>query len=212
LSFVLAPVVRVLRRVGLHRVPAVFLSMFFALAVILSVGGLIGMQASEIVSDIPTYGSVVDRKIAKLREVATDDLTGSIRNLTRWLPRATTPAKPPRPNAPDASNRPIPVEIHHPDPTVFDPAERLIPPVAFPLATTGIVFVVAIFILLRQNDVRDRLIRLFGLQDLHRTTRALDDAAHRLTRYLLAQLGVNALFGTVTGIGLMVIGVPNPLL
>ena len=78
--------------------------------------------------------------------------------------------------------------------------------------TVGIVFVVAIFILLQREDLRDRLIRLFGATDLHRTTSALDDAARRLSKYFLTQLGINATFGLVIGVGLYFIGVPNPVL
>jgi hypothetical protein len=60
--------------------------------------------------------------------------------------------------------------------------------------------------------LRDRLIRLFGATDLHRTTLALDDAARRLSRYFLTQLAINANFGLVIGVGLYFIGVPNPVL
>ena len=60
---------------------------------------------------------------------------------------------------------------------------------------TGIVFVALIFILLQREDLRDRMIRLFGSSDLHRTTAAMDDAARRLGRYFLIQLGLNATFG-----------------
>jgi predicted PurR-regulated permease PerM len=67
-------------------------------------------------------------------------------------------------------------------------------PVLAPLATAGLVFVVAIFILLQQGDLRDRLIRLIGSSDLYRTTTAMDDAATRLSRYFLSQVGVNAAF------------------
>jgi hypothetical protein len=80
------------------------------------------------------------------------------------------------------------------------------------LATFGIVFVVAVFALLQREDLRDRLIRLVGSSDLHRTTLAIDDGGRRLSRYFLTQLSVNAAFGVVIGVGLLVIGVPNPVL
>ena len=70
----------------------------------------------------------------------------------------------------------------------------------------------AVFILLQKEDLRDRIIRLFGSGDLHRTTIAMDDAANRLSRYFLAQLGVNTAFGVVVGVGLSLIGVPSPIL
>jgi hypothetical protein len=74
------------------------------------------------------------------------------------------------------------------------------------------VLVVAVFVLLQKEDLRDRLIRLFGSSDLHRTTAALDEAAARLSRYFLTQLSINAAFAMVVGAGLYLIGVPNPLL
>jgi predicted PurR-regulated permease PerM len=214
LSFMLAPAVRRLRRAGLHRVPAVLIAISLALGVILSLGGLIGMQASQIVSELPAYASVVDQKVTKLRDFATNEFNGFATAFTNHLPIALTRTSPSNtsPNAPGGPAKPPPLEVHQADPTPLELAERLLPPVALPLASTGVVFVVAIFILLQQADLRDRMIRLFGLQDLHRTTRALDDAARRLTRYLLAQLAMNALFGLIIGIGLTLIGVPNPLL
>jgi hypothetical protein len=78
--------------------------------------------------------------------------------------------------------------------------------------TTGIIVVFVIFFLVQREDLRDRLIRLAGSTDLRRTTAAIDDAGHRLSRYLLAQSALNAAFGITIGIGLAVIGVPNPVL
>ena len=41
---------------------------------------------------------------------------------------------------------------------------------------------------------------------------AMDDAAQRLSRYFVSQLGVNACFGVVIGVGLSLIGVPSAAL
>ena len=68
------------------------------------------------------------------------------------------------------------------------------------------------FALLQREDLRDRLIRLIGSNDLHRTTVAIDDAGRRLSRYFVTQLSINTLFGLAIGIGLLIIGVPNPIL
>ncbi len=81
-----------------------------------------------------------------------------------------------------------------------------------PLATLGIVFVVAVFALLQREDLRDRLIRLVGSDDLHRTTLAIDDGRRRLSEYFVTQLCINSAFGLIIGIGLFFIGVPNPVL
>jgi predicted PurR-regulated permease PerM len=68
------------------------------------------------------------------------------------------------------------------------------------IATAVIIFIVAIFILLQQEDLRDRLIRLSGSRDLHRTPVAMDDAARHLRRYFLTQLGMNGNFGVIIGV------------
>jgi hypothetical protein len=81
-----------------------------------------------------------------------------------------------------------------------------------PLATTGIIIIFVIFILLQREDLRNRLIRLAGSHDLQRTTAALDDAAGRLSRLFLIQLLLNGTFGVVIGIGLWFIGIPSATL
>src|SRR5262249_51273377 len=107
--------------------------------------------------------------------------------------------------------KPVPVRVQQPEPTAVQLAERIISPVLAPLASAAIIFVVAIFILLQREDLRDRLIRLFGSNDLHRTTVAMNDAARRLSNYFLTQLAINAAFGVIIGTGLFFIGVPNPV-
>ena len=72
--------------------------------------------------------------------------------------------------------------------------------------------IVAVFILMQREDLRDRFIRLVGSRDLHRTTIAMDDAGQRLSRYFVSQLAVNACFGVVIGVGLWLIGVPFAVL
>jgi predicted PurR-regulated permease PerM len=78
--------------------------------------------------------------------------------------------------------------------------------VASPLGTAGLVLVFVVFILLQREDLRDRMIRLVGHRDLNVTTAALDDAAGRISRYLLAQAIVNGTYGLAVAIGLWLIG------
>jgi hypothetical protein len=85
-------------------------------------------------------------------------------------------------------------------------------PLLQPIATAGIVLVFIVFVLLQREDLRDRMIRLFGQHDVHRTTEAVSDAAKRIGRYLLMQLVINVAYGVPVGVGLFLIGVPNALL
>ena len=100
---------------------------------------------------------------------------------------------------------PEPVEVREPMPTPFEVARRVLSPAISPLETAFIVFVVTVVILLQRDDLRDRALRLFGSRDLHRATTAMDEAARRLSRYFLAQLGINMGVGIVISIGLAII-------
>ena len=106
----------------------------------------------------------------------------------------------------------MPVEVRQPDPGALESLRSLISPLLHPLATTGIIIIFVIFILLQREDLRNRLIRLAGSHDLQRTTAAIDDAAARLSRLFLIQLLLNGAFGLVIGIGLALIGVPSAIL
>ena len=215
LSFVLAPLVALLRRTRLPRVPAVVSAVLLALGVILLLGAVIGSQVAQLASDVPRYASTIEHKVEVVRSYTigrltqlTSQLGGQMEYAGAAVPgTAATSAA-----APADKPAPTPVEVHQPDPGPLEMAQRVLAPVLSPLATTGIVFIVAVFILMQQEDLRDRLIRLFGSRDLHRTTAAMDDAAARLSRYFLTQLALNAGFGVVVTLGLLVIGVPNPVL
>ena len=102
--------------------------------------------------------------------------------------------------------------MRQPDPGALESLRALISPLLHPLATTGIIIIFVIFILLQREDLRNRLIRLAGSYDLQRTTAALDDAAARLSRLFLIQLLLNGTFGVVIGIGLWLIGIPSAIL
>ena len=200
LSFVLAPLVGLLRRARLGRVPAVVLAVVLALGVILALGGLIGTQVAELATEIPRYAATIEDKVDSVRHFALGTISEMVGRLGRQIEQATStppPAGQPPPGSAitGTEQKPLPVEVRQPNATPVELAERIISPVLSPLATFGIVFIVAIFILLQQEDLRDRLIRLFGSSDLHRTTVAMDDAARRLSRYFLTQLGINAAFG-----------------
>ncbi len=214
LSFVLAPIVSVLRRTQMPRPLAVIIAVLLALGVIAALASVIGSQVSSLVSNVPTYAAAVQTKIARLRDTTVGRLPAAIDRLERQLDRVSaSPVPPPRRGAAVGSaTRPMQVEVRAPPQTPLQAVRSILGPVVGPLETTLIVLIVAIFILLQREDLRDRMIRLFGSKDLHRTTTAMDDAAGRLSRYFLAQLALNAGFGTAIATGLFLLDVPSPLL
>lgn len=201
LTFILAPLVNLLRRIRLPRVVAVLLAVLLAMSVIIGIGAVVGSQLASLATGLPKYAQTLQAKFNAVQTITVDRLSSLAATVGRQSP-AETPA-----NA-----APGPKPSTEPAPSPMSLAERYLSPVLSPIATFGIVLIVAIFMLLQLEDLRDRLIRLFGAQELHRTTGAMDDAAQRLSRYFLSQLAVNTGFGLVCGAGLAVIGVPNPVL
>ena len=212
LSFVLAPLVGFLRRLGLWRVPSILMAVFVALGMILSLGLVIGTQMAQLGQDAGIYTTTIQQKLDTVRGFVAAEAS----SLSTRLGQAAEPAKP----APAKSGtkpgsdpaEPTIVQVQPPEPTPFEMLKRLAVPVLAPLSSLGIMLVVAVFILMQMEDLRDRIIRLFGSGDLHRTTAAMDDAAARLSRYFLTQLALNASFGLIVAIGLYFIGVPSPAL
>jgi predicted PurR-regulated permease PerM len=216
LSFLVAPFVDLLRRLRLGQVPSVILAVLVALAVLTAVGALIGAQVAQLAGDLPQYQVTVERKINAVQQKTigrADAFLGkAAAALKRLSPERQEEARKAEEPASSTIDAPMPVEVHEPSPSPVELAQRFLSPVISPLETTGIVLIVAIFILLQREDLRDRLIRLFGSRDLHRATTAMDEAARRLSRYFLAQLGINMGVGIVIAIGLAIIGVPGALL
>ncbi|HVF64761.1 MAG TPA: AI-2E family transporter [Casimicrobiaceae bacterium] len=217
LSFVLVPLVELLRRLRIGRVAAVIVAVLLALGVISGIAVVIGMQVAALAQDFPRYQATVTRKVYDLQGAVVGRAANFIKRLDRQIDEATKPAatgagdsaKAPKDAAVD---RPLPVEVHEREPSSLVMAQRILGPALQPVATMIIVLIVAIFILMQREDLRDRMIRLFGARDLHRTTVALDDAARRLSKYFLTQLALNTAFGVLITIGLTIIGVPSPLL
>ncbi len=213
LAFVIAPLVDLLRRLRIGRVPAVIAAVVVALSIVTALGATIGLQLAGLATELPRYQTTVSQKMSSLREGALGRLPDLVKNVGRQFEQAAQEEpKAPAPADARANPGPMPVEVHEPELTPLQLARSVLVPLVEPLATIGIVFVVLVFILLQREDLRDRMIRLFGSDDLHRTTAAMDDAARRLSRYFLIQLALNASFGVVIAIGLWAIGVPSPLL
>jgi predicted PurR-regulated permease PerM len=216
LSFVLAPPVKLLQRLYLPRFAAVAIVVLLAFGVIFGLATLMFAQVSQLAGDLPRYQSNLREKIQTLRGATTasgtlEQASQVLQNLQKELDRPKS-AKPTSPTTPDASSlpdRPIPVEVRQPDPGALQTLATLIAPLIHPLATTGIIIIFVVFILLQQQDLRNRLIRIAGSHDLQRTTLAMDDAGKRLSRLFLMQLALNAAFGLIIGIGLWAIGVPS---
>jgi predicted PurR-regulated permease PerM len=219
LSFVLAPLVELLQRIRVPRGLAVVSAVVLAFGFIFATGSLLATQLTQLAGDLPRYQSTISEKIQSFRETTAgrgtlERASGMLKDLSKELDKpkdAPSAAGLNSPLSPKSSTplSPVPVEVRQPDPGALESLRSLISPLLHPLATTGIIIIFVIFILLQREDLRNRLIRLAGSRDLQRTTAALDDAASRLSRLFLIQLLLNGTFGLVIGIGLWIIGIPS---
>ncbi|MCJ2114637.1 AI-2E family transporter, partial [Methylobacterium sp. E-025] len=196
LSFVLAPVVNLLRRIKFGRVPSVIVAVLLALGVIGGIGAVLGTQVAGLAGNLPQYQATVSKKFAGLQQGWLGDanrviakFSHQVHDVTQKADAAgTTAATGPGGDTPRAQL----VRVQEPEISLLALAEKVLGPIFEPLTTVGLVLVVVVFLLLQREDLRNRMIRLFGSSDLHRTTVAMDDAAGRLGTYFLAQLGMNA--------------------
>ena len=209
LSLILSPLVSLFRRLKLGRVPAVLIAVLLALGALGFVGTVIVGQVAGLASNAPRYIENIRTKVASLRDSPLAQLPTTLGRLSRQVGGETAAVE--KGSAKDA-NTPVPVEVRAPPDSPWETVRTLLAPIVGPLETLLIVFVIAIFVLLQREDLRDRMIRLLGSRDLHRTTTAMDEAAARLSQYFLTQLALNAAFGVAVAIGLYFIGVPSPIL
>ncbi len=222
LSFLLAPAVRWLRRIGAGRVIAVAATVLIAFIAIFGFAAILAQEVSSLGPKLPEYRYNLEAKIRTLPRVAGSGLiehaSALLHQLHNELLRSEAQLSPPAGSATNAganvaeASKPLPVEVQQPEPSPLQIAQSVVGPLLEPLATAGLVVVLVILILLKREDLRDRLLRLAGAADLHRTTEAMDDAARRVSRYLLMQLAVNTVGGLLIGCGLTVIGIPNAAL
>lgn len=223
LSFVLAPIARALRKLRVPRPAAVLAAVVLAAAILASLGLVIGRQLTDLAADLPFYRGTITMKLQELHapgrlvERATELLRDIGQGMQQQAEQGTSNAAQPGPPGADPARaadqlRPLPVEVRTPPPTPAEAVQQVLLPLVHPLAMTGIVIVLVIFILLYREDLRDRVIRLIGARDLHRTVAAMDDAAYRLSRFFLAQTAMNATYGVFITAALLLIGVPQPVL
>jgi predicted PurR-regulated permease PerM len=217
LSFVLAPLVRLLQRLKMPRPIAVIGAVAAALTIALSLAGMVMIEVNQLANDLPRYEATLGEKVHNLRDAIGSagllkNAPSMLKELDRELKsRDSGGSSVSKPSLSDGSvgKTPIPVEVHQPDPAASETLVAMLRPLVVPFTTTGIVIIFLIFFLFQREDLRNRFIRLAGSDDLERTTTALDDAAHRLSKLFLTQLILNAIFGAVIGLGLAIIGVPS---
>ncbi len=211
MSFALAPLVGLLKRWHLGNIVPVLISVLLAIVVLTSLGGFMGAQLAKLASELPGYQTNLSNKIQSVVGGAVNNNTVMRLNRTveSLAEQITGGRKAEEAAAANDPVKPIPVIIRRTSVAPWSMAQTVLGPLLAPLGLIVLVLVFVGFILLQKDDLRDRIVRLAGSGDMQRTTIALDEAASRLSRYLLLQTCTNLCFGLVIGVGLWLIGIPN---
>jgi len=222
LTFLLTPAVTLLERLRIGRVLSVILTVLASMAAAGCIAWVIANQLVDVANQLPSYRQNIHAKIQALHDPGKGPLgraAQSVKEIGQELSRPDAPATPPaspqipkQRNAPTVPGPPVPVQVVSDGTHSFTDLRALATPFLAPLGLTGIVIIFAVFMLVKREDLRNRLLRLVGLGQISIMTQALDDAAQRVSRYLLMQFLVNAGFGALFGTGLYFIGVPNAAL
>jgi len=216
LSFVLTPLVVLLRKIRVPRGPAVILVVALAFSIIAFLGMIMGSQLAQLAERLPSYESTLRERIRSLQARSNapagiiERTTEALEDLSKELEKQPDGAG--RQRETSTGQAPIPVEIHRPPPRALEYYQSVVEPLIDPLARAGLVLILVIFILLQREDLRDRVIRLFGGEDFERTTNAINDAARRLSRLFLTLTAMNFIYGAVMAGALWLIGIPSPIL
>ncbi len=206
LAFVLTPVVDWLNRRGMPRKPSVALVAFLTLLLLTGAGYVVTLQLTGLAAQFRAHGDEYRQNVAdkfapvlELLESArkVEDMSKDVPGVKEGQEQKLPPT-------------PVVVESHG-----FGMLSWL-PAVVWPVVEVGgetlLVVVLAIFILLWRENLRDRLLSLLGPRHIAGSTRALNDTARRVSRYLLLLACINGMVGLAVGLGLYFIGVPYAVL
>jgi predicted PurR-regulated permease PerM len=219
LTFLLTPVVARFENWGLGRISAVLAAVGLAAFMLLLVGWIVMTQVTGLAADLPRYRANIIEKVDDYREMfkggVLERLQATFEDVKERL-EETEEQEVEEDGGPiaepvDASDspeevEPVPVRVAAEE-TLF-PDTAYLTPVAQALGTAGLVIVLTFFMLIQREEVVSRLVSLAGTRSLAVTTKALDDAGRRISRYLLMQFFINASYGVAVGLGLFLIGVP----
>jgi len=204
-TFVLSPLVHVLQRRGLSRVPSVLVVVTGTLVALGLVAYLVTQQTVSLIKTLPDHAEEVKEKIHTIQSYTSsednervnrtvDDLVATIEGQNRAIPSATAS-----------------VTIQPPGPGLLDKARHWLEPVVELIAQAVFAFVLVVF-MLKKEDLRNRLLRLIGDGQVTTATRAIDDASARVSKYLLAQAILNVCFAVVVSVGLLALRVDYAIL
>jgi predicted PurR-regulated permease PerM len=217
LTFLLSPFVSALRQRGLRRTPAVLLIVVLAGLTLGGVGWLVTTQISSLLVELPAYSQNVKKKVRSLQNAAAGSsrfmrMLADINEQLGVDPRRRVVSQD-RASRVEAQNQaPVAVVLEPQSPAWVSRVTQLLSPLLEYLGQLMMAILLVVFMLQKRETLRNRIIRLVGNGRIVATTKFVDEAGKRISRFLLMQAIVNGCFGLAIGTGLLVIGVRYALL
>jgi len=206
LTFLLAPVVDRLQGWGVNRKLAVLVTVAVTFGVIVGVLYMVFGQLRDLARELPQYHRQLLHNVNGL----TGMLRGGLGRFGAFLTQLSADLRKVAPG--QAADHTPRVEVVEPPLGSLESLRQLVAPLLGPVVAGALVLVFVTFMLIRFADLRERIIRVLGSRNLRLATEALDEAARRVSRYLMMQTLVNGWEGLCVAVGLSFIGVPNAIL
>jgi len=211
--FILVPVVRWLERHSLPEWLAVSSVIVVVTGLLLGASVALSSQLLSLAADLPAYRSNVVEKVhavvgSSVPSGVVSRAIDAVETYQQMIDRElklgvdTSPSTTPDPDAKAQSKVVVAQDTGL-------GAWRGIEILAEPLTQAALTFLFTLFLLMQYKDLRDRVVRVFGTDNMTETTAAMSDAGERLSALFIGQVILNASFGIFVGCALLIIGVPN---
>jgi len=205
LTFLLSPLVTRIQQAGLGRGPSVTIVIALTFAVLAMIGWATVSQVTSLAEELPAYRHNIRQKIRDLRGMGKGGVLEQVQETVDEVKDELEQGQ-----APSAANNRRPIIVQA-EPAVSWRSLYL-GPLIQPIASATLVLGLLIFMLAQREDLRNRLIRIIGYAHLTVTTKALEEAGQRISRYLLMQITINGCFGIIISFALFLIGLPYAFL
>jgi predicted PurR-regulated permease PerM len=194
-AFLLKPVVSFFNnRLHFARSLAVVTVTVLSFSVLGSLFWVLGLELHQLAQELPAYRDTIHQRVVSVRQMGQGGVFEKLQNMVQEISNAPDEESHAPAEGPAASS---PISIDSSASKLQDSAMKALGYLADSLG---------------QNDVRNRVIHLVGYSRLTTTTRALDEAASRVSRYLLMQTLINSVYGILLALGFWAIGLPYVVL
>jgi predicted PurR-regulated permease PerM len=205
-TFLLGPLVTRLDRLRVPRVVGVLIVMTLVGGSIGGLGYVVGGQLRSFAAELPTHRQNIRGKIRELVSLTRGGAIENVQETIEDISEAVEDSAGATPPGVPREDQPIRVAVDQ-VPPLFGNAQRFAPLLGA-VGTFALTLLLAIFMLINREELRNRLVSISGRPSLPVATKAFADAGARISRYLLMQFIINASMGLAVGLGLYFIGVP----